>query len=163
MRIIRWTMLASVFVTLISFNATAGSKAKHFDPKGKAPSSYTIEFQKHQRAILPFEDRRDFEEMKRGFIAAPQYRQIMADAGHVAWDMGKYDFLLEPGQTFDDQIKAGKARFDGNREIFDRLRASMTDFDPFFEMMPGTAGKTIGEGPVKPMEVEPRTVDPNID
>ena len=73
----------------------------HFDPKGKLPSKQTIGFQERQRAMLPFEDRRDFEEMKRGFIAAPSYRRIMADDGHVAWDMGKYDFLLEPGQDFD--------------------------------------------------------------
>ncbi|MCZ6917289.1 MAG: MBL fold metallo-hydrolase [Gemmatimonadetes bacterium] len=46
-------------------------------------------------ANLPFADVRDFEEAARGFIAAPSYTQIMADAGHVAWDMGRYQFLLE--------------------------------------------------------------------
>ena len=25
----------------------------------------------------------------------------MAEKGHVAWDIGKYDFLLEEGQNFD--------------------------------------------------------------
>ena len=32
---------------------------------------------------------------RRGFIAAPEYKQIMADAGHVAWDMGRYEWLLD--------------------------------------------------------------------
>ena len=67
----------------------------HFDPKGKMPSKFTIELQKGLRATLPFEDKRDFEEAKRGFIAAPPYKQIMAEAGNVAWDMGSYEFLLQ--------------------------------------------------------------------
>ncbi len=68
--------------------------SKHFDPKGKMPSEYTVKFQDAQRKALPFEDKRDFDEAKKGFIAAPQYKQIMAEAGHVAWDMGSYEFLL---------------------------------------------------------------------
>jgi alkyl sulfatase BDS1-like metallo-beta-lactamase superfamily hydrolase len=66
----------------------------HFDPKGKAPSGFTTARWEDLQNTLPFEDKRDFEEQKRGFIAAPDYTQIMADAGHVAWDMGKYSFLL---------------------------------------------------------------------
>lgn len=75
--------------------------SKHFDAKGNPPSEFTIELQEGLRKTLPFEDKRDFEEAKRGFIAAPDYKQIMAEAGHVAWDMGSYEFLLEEGQNFD--------------------------------------------------------------
>lgn len=75
--------------------------AKHFDPKGKAPSKYTVELQDGLRKSLPFDDKHDFEEAKKGFIAAPDYKQIMAEAGNVAWDMGSYEFLLEEGQEFD--------------------------------------------------------------
>jgi alkyl sulfatase BDS1-like metallo-beta-lactamase superfamily hydrolase len=75
-------------------------QGKHFDEKGKAPSSYTVELQNGLRKTLPFQDNRDFEESKRGFIAAPPYKTIMADAGNVAWDMGSYDFLLQ-GKDFD--------------------------------------------------------------
>ncbi len=67
---------------------------KHFDPKGKMPSTFTAEFQNSIRKSLPFEDKRDFEEAKKGFIAAPEYKQIMAEAGNVAWDMASYEFLL---------------------------------------------------------------------
>jgi alkyl sulfatase BDS1-like metallo-beta-lactamase superfamily hydrolase len=74
--------------------------SKHFDPKGKPPSKFTIELQNGVRATLPFQDERDFEEAKKGFIAAPDYKQIMADAGHVAWDMESYEWLLE-GENFD--------------------------------------------------------------
>ncbi|MFV1960686.1 MAG: alkyl/aryl-sulfatase [Acidimicrobiia bacterium] len=72
----------------------------HFHPDGKEPSSFTRAFQANQREVLPFDDERDFEEHRRGFVAAPDYTQIMADAGNVAWDMGRYDFLLD-GEDFD--------------------------------------------------------------
>ena len=75
-------------------------EGKHFDPKGKAPSLFTVELQNGLRKTLPFEDKRDFEESKKGFIAAPAYKSIMADAGNVAWDMGSYEFLLQ-GKDFD--------------------------------------------------------------
>ena len=46
-------------------------QGKHFDPKGKMPSTYTVDLQNERRKTLPFEDKRDFEEAKKGFIAAP--------------------------------------------------------------------------------------------
>ena len=67
----------------------------HFNPKGKPPSEHTKKILEQARASLPFDDTRDFEEYKKGFIAAPDYRKIMADAGHVAWDMEKFDFVEE--------------------------------------------------------------------
>lgn len=73
---------------------------KHFHPLGKTASKYTIELRENLKATLPFEDQKDFEEAKKGFIAAPPYTQIKADAGNIAWDMGSYDFLLQ-GQDFD--------------------------------------------------------------
>ena len=72
---------------------------QRFDPLGKPPSKYTIELHNGRRP-LPFDDKRDFEEAKQGFIAAPTYKKIMADAGNVAWDMGSYEFLLQ-GKDFD--------------------------------------------------------------
>ncbi len=72
----------------------------HFHPLGKPASKFTIELRKGIKATLPFEDQRDFEEAKKGFIAEPPYKQIKADAGHVAWDMGSYEFLLQ-GKDFD--------------------------------------------------------------
>ena len=75
-------------------------QGKHFDPKGKLPSTYTVDQQNALRKTLPFEDKRDFEESRKGFIAAPDYKQIKADAGNVAWDMGSYEFLLQ-GKDFD--------------------------------------------------------------
>jgi len=75
------------------------SAARHFDTQGQPPSTFTLELRKGVQAELPFADKRDFEEAKRGFIAEPPYTRIMADAGNVAWDMGSYGWLLT-GQDF---------------------------------------------------------------
>jgi alkyl sulfatase BDS1-like metallo-beta-lactamase superfamily hydrolase len=89
--------------SMIRFPSRISTKRRvvaHFHPDGKEPSSFTRAFQANQRESLPFADERDFEEHRRGFVAAPDYTQIMADAGNVAWDMGRYDFLLQ-GEDFD--------------------------------------------------------------
>jgi alkyl sulfatase BDS1-like metallo-beta-lactamase superfamily hydrolase len=80
--------------------AASDDPGKHFHPKGNMPSKFTIEKQQALRNSLPLSDMKDFEEQKKGFIAAPEYREILAEAGHVAWSMGKYDFLLG-GKDFD--------------------------------------------------------------
>ncbi len=67
--------------------------AGHFDPKGKAPSEFTLERLRQAKAGLPFADTRDFDEQKKGLIAPMTEMQIMADAGHVAWDMERFRFL----------------------------------------------------------------------
>ena len=71
------------------------AQVTHFDAKGSLPSKFTIELRKGISATLPFEDKRDFDEAKKGFIAEPPYMKIMADAGHVAWDMASYQWLLQ--------------------------------------------------------------------
>lgn len=84
---------------MISQSAGA-EEHKHFDPKGKMPSEFTLKLREMRKQALPLADKRDFEEAKKGFIAAPEYKQIMAEAGHVAWDMGSYEWLLEEGKEF---------------------------------------------------------------
>ncbi len=65
----------------------------HFHPKGKAPSKFTLDALKQARDGLPFDDTRDLEEQKRGLIAPMKDLKIMADSGHVAWDMERFQFL----------------------------------------------------------------------
>lgn len=67
----------------------------HFDAKGALPSPATQALQSALRESLPFEDERDFEESRRGFVAAPSYRQILGANQNVVWDMARYDFLLD--------------------------------------------------------------------
>ncbi|MEV8369845.1 alkyl sulfatase dimerization domain-containing protein [Microbacterium sp. NPDC064584] len=71
------------------------ARSDHFHPHGTAPSAATTAAQQRARESLPFTDRRDFDEVTRGFIARPTVTRIMADAGNVAWDFGAYSFLTE--------------------------------------------------------------------
>lgn len=89
-----------VGMTVTHSIANESTATKHFDPKGSLPSKHTIELRKNVAATLPLSDKRDFDEAKKGFIAKPPYMKIMADAGHVAWDMGSYQWLLKD-QDFD--------------------------------------------------------------
>jgi len=77
----------------------ADSTSDHFDKKGKLPSSFTNAKWEELKNTLPFDDKRDFDEAKKGFIAKPDFTQIKNEAGAVVWDIGKYDFLLE-GKDF---------------------------------------------------------------
>jgi len=97
------THMLSLTLALSLTCAAAATRAAdvpgHFDPQGQPPSSFTLELRDGLKATLPFADKRDFDEARKGFIAAPSYKQIMADAGHVAWDMASYQWLLS-GQDF---------------------------------------------------------------
>lgn len=72
--------------------------AGHFHPKGKAPSKFTLDILKKSKATLPFADKRDFEEQKRGFIAPMKDLKIKAEDGHVAWDMERFQFLNQQAE-----------------------------------------------------------------
>ena len=54
---------------------------------------------------------------------------------------------LEPimlgAATFDDQVAAGKAVLDGNKEILEQLKEMLTHFEVGFEIMPGTGGAVL--------------------
>lgn len=67
----------------------------HFHPKGKAPSRFTKEILAAAKDSLPLTDTRDFEEQQKGLIAPMKQLKIQADAGHVAWDMERFQFLEE--------------------------------------------------------------------
>ena len=74
---------------------TVAPLAGHFHPKGKAPSKFTLDILKKAKTTLPFGDTRDLDEQKKGLIAPMEELQIKADAGHVAWDMKRFQFLDE--------------------------------------------------------------------
>ena len=67
--------------------------SEHFHPKGKPPSEHTLAVLNAARESMPFEDTRDFDEARKGFIAPLNSMIIEADAGHVAWDIERYEFL----------------------------------------------------------------------
>lgn len=78
-----------------SWAGEAASVPGHFHPKRKAPSKFTKAILEQSRASLPFADKRDFDELTKGFIAAMPDLKIKAEAGHTAWDMERFQFLNE--------------------------------------------------------------------
>ena len=94
------TLLFTTLAITVSIVVANTNEIKHFNPKGKLPSEYTIKKQQALRKSLPFEDKRDFEEQKKGLIAVPPFMQIKKDDGSVVWDMDVFKFLLQ-GDDFD--------------------------------------------------------------
>ncbi len=93
-----WTAAATVAAALcapLAFNAgAADAPGAHFHPKGKVPSQYTLDAIARTKLTMPsFTDVRDFDERNKGFIAPAEQLKIMADDGHVAWDMERFAFL----------------------------------------------------------------------
>ncbi len=65
----------------------------HVLPQSKKPSPHTLEVLRQAKTKLPFADRADFEEYRRGFLAPMKDLKIASDAGHLAWDMERFQFL----------------------------------------------------------------------
>ena len=78
----------------------AESVDQHFDPRGKPPSEHTLKVIREAREFFPFEDRRDFDEATKGFIAPLNELVIPAMSGGTAWDIERYEWLTE-GREFD--------------------------------------------------------------
>ena len=91
-----WIRGAFATLIVVGFAVQINAQTEHFHPKGKVPSEHTLKVFEEAKATLPFSDRQDFEEWERGFIARRDNPKIMADAGNVAWDMERYQFLNEP-------------------------------------------------------------------
>ncbi|MBT8066196.1 MAG: MBL fold metallo-hydrolase [Gammaproteobacteria bacterium] len=96
----RRTMYVAFLYLLVALPQASADSHEHFNARGAAPSEATQALQEAHRESLPFSDRRDFDEHKRGFIAAPTGRRIVDDKGNTVWDIGAYDFLLS-GQDYD--------------------------------------------------------------
>jgi alkyl sulfatase BDS1-like metallo-beta-lactamase superfamily hydrolase len=45
--------------------------------------------------------------------------------------------------SFDEQIKTGKAKLKGNRDVYEQLKTMLVHFDLGFEIMPGTGAKDL--------------------
>jgi alkyl sulfatase BDS1-like metallo-beta-lactamase superfamily hydrolase len=102
----------------------AQSPDEHFHPKGKPPSEHTLQVIREARETMPFGDRQDFEEAERGFIAPLNSMIIKADAGHVAWDIERYEFFSE-GRDFDSIHPSLQRQSELNQKI------------GLFEVLPG--------------------------
>jgi alkyl sulfatase BDS1-like metallo-beta-lactamase superfamily hydrolase len=60
--------------------------------------------------------------------------------------------------SFDDQIKAGKAKLAGDRKPYEQLKTMLVQFDMGFEILPGTGSKNLTPE-MKAFEQEPPSID----
>ncbi|MBT8110049.1 MAG: MBL fold metallo-hydrolase [Gammaproteobacteria bacterium] len=85
---------AALAAALVNFAACAEDSQPVAATDINPPSTHTIAHQQALRDSLPLDDQRDFDEQRRGFIAAPGYRKIYDESGDLVWNIGQYDFLL---------------------------------------------------------------------
>lgn len=67
-------------------------------------SSYTIVHPNLLLKQLHFEDVRDFNKSPKGLIASPPYTQIMAETGHMVWELDSDDVQLKGFDSAFDTI-----------------------------------------------------------
>ena len=60
---------------------------------GAVATHHIAEVNHGVRMSLPLDDREDFEDARRGFIAAPSPALVSGTSGRVVWDMESYSFL----------------------------------------------------------------------
>ena len=82
-----------ITTTVLAAGGAAGDIEKvdpneHFHPKGKPPSEHTLRILDEARESMPFDDTRDFDEARKGFIAPLNSMIVEADAGHTAASPG---------------------------------------------------------------------------
>ena len=57
-------------------------------------------------------------------------------------------------KTLDAQIADGTAKAEGDAGVLKQLASTMVDFDPRFEIMPGTKARTKPEKAVDPFQAD---------
>jgi alkyl sulfatase BDS1-like metallo-beta-lactamase superfamily hydrolase len=72
----------------------------------------------------------------------------------VTIDRSDLETIMMGKATFDDQIGAGKARLEGNREVYEQLKSTLVQFSPSFELLPGTKPAAAAAPTLAPFEQE---------
>ena len=90
---------AAIGAPMVAVGQASGNSTpdpnQHFHPKGKPPSAHTLAVIREARERMPFDDTRDFDEARKGFVAPLHSKIIAADAGGIAWNIERYEFLAE--------------------------------------------------------------------
>lgn len=70
----------------------------------KPASEFTIQANQNVLHTLPFNDKQDFEDARRGFIAKPDTLTIKDDKGNVVWDLEQYKTYIGLDKTAQDTV-----------------------------------------------------------
>lgn len=88
-------VMLSLAVMANAFPATASTLPK-------PATKHTVEANRQVREILPFHDTQDFEDAKRGLIAAEDIVSIKNNAGRTVWDLEAYKTFLQKNTAPDE-------------------------------------------------------------
>jgi alkyl sulfatase BDS1-like metallo-beta-lactamase superfamily hydrolase len=83
------TTLAGLLAALVG--SSIANAQPSLAPKDAAPA--TTAAQQKVQSSLPFADRRDFEDARRGFVATTPNAEVKAADGRVVWNLEGYKFL----------------------------------------------------------------------
>ena len=73
-------------------------------------------------------------------------------------DRSELEKTMMGATTLEAQIKTGIAKVEGDASVLAALGATMVDFDPRFEIMPGTAAPFTEPPPADPFEAVPEAI-----
>ena len=116
------------------------------DPKKADGMRFTINL------VTPDNGEKYLVEMSNATLTNIKGEQAKKPDLTITLNRADLNMVMMGADSFDDLIKAGKAKFDGDRKPFDQLRGLMVSFAPNFEILPGTAPKTPSKG-LKPFEM----------
>lgn len=85
------------FSAFFAGHAFAGTEAK-------PATKYTIEANKNVFSSLPFKDKTDFENARRGFIATPNHLTITDSEGKAVWDLEEYKKYISLDKAAPDTV-----------------------------------------------------------
>jgi len=117
-------MGSRVLLSLLAIGGIAGcgreaGEGRTQPAEAGAATRHTIEANRAVAAALPLADQQDFEDARRGFIAADSPLVIAGPGGRPAWDLSVYDFLQgEPPPTVNPSLWR-QARLDGVHGLFE--------------------------------------------
>jgi alkyl sulfatase BDS1-like metallo-beta-lactamase superfamily hydrolase len=100
---------------------------------------FTINF------VTPDNDQKFIIEMSGGTLTNIKGYQAEKPDLTITINRSDLEAVMVGELKFDGQIEAGKAKLDGNTDVYEQLKATLVQFDPLFEIMPGTKGETAGE------------------
>ena len=105
------------------------------DPKKAEGMRFTINL------VTPDNDEKYLVELSNATLTNIKNQQAKNQDLTITVNRADLNQVMMGVNSFDDLIKEGKAKFEGDRKPFDQLRSLMVSFTPDFEILPGTAAK----------------------
>jgi alkyl sulfatase BDS1-like metallo-beta-lactamase superfamily hydrolase len=104
--------------------------------------------------VTPDNDEEFVVEMSNGALTNIEgYQAADADLT-ITINRSDLETVMMGGAKLDDQIENGKAKLEGNRDVYEQLKSTLIQFELGFEMMPGTKKADDEEPAMNPFETE---------